>query len=110
MISHTHSESSHSRNGDNANYIVEDKKDFLYYFYILLRNWYWLVLGLIAGASLFYYQMRYSVKQYKITGSVLIEDPSEKSVSKEAITREFGLEKGGSRMWKTGLRYWVPLK
>ena len=73
-------------------------KDFKYYYSIMLNRWYWLALGLIAGLALFYFSIRYSTKQYKISGSVLIENTEEKSVSKEALTRELGFDKGESNM------------
>lgn len=70
---------------------VSESKDFRYYYSILLNRWYWLALGLIIGSSLFYVNIRYAKNQYKIAGSVLIEDPEKQSLSKEAISEQFGI-------------------
>lgn len=70
---------------------VSESKDFRYYYSILLNRWYWLALGLIVGLSLFYVNIRYAKNQYKIAGSVMIEDPDKQSLSKEAISEQFGI-------------------
>jgi tyrosine-protein kinase Etk/Wzc len=63
----------------------KETKDLMYYYSMLLNNWYWLALGLVIGLSLFYFNLRYSTTVYKIAGSVLIEDTNEKSLSKDMI-------------------------
>ena len=70
---------------------ISESKDFRYYYSILLNRWYWLALGSIVGFSLFYVNIRYAKNQYKISGSVLIEDPDKQSLSKEAISEQFGI-------------------
>ncbi len=85
-------------NKPKLNHIESSSKDFLYYYSLLLNNWYWLALGLIIGVSLFYFNIRYSKNLYKISGSVLIEDTEQNSVSKEAITKELGFGQGESNM------------
>jgi tyrosine-protein kinase Etk/Wzc len=79
-------------------HIESSAKDFLYYYSLLLNNWYWLALGLTIGLSLFYYNIRYSKNVYKISGSVLIEDSGKNSVSKEAIIKEMGFDQEESNM------------
>jgi tyrosine-protein kinase Etk/Wzc len=68
-------------------------KDMLYYYSILLNHWYLLVLGLMLGSGLFYAKMRYTKNLYKISGSVLIEDTNQKTVTNEAITQKLGFDK-----------------
>ena len=77
---------------------IGSSKDMLYYYSILLNKWYLLVLGLILGAGLFYAKMRYTKNLYKISGSVLIEDTNQKTVTNEAITQKLGFDKEISNM------------
>jgi tyrosine-protein kinase Etk/Wzc len=70
----------------------KDTKDFMYYYALLLNNWYWLVLGLIVGVSLFYVNLRYSITLYKVSGSILIEDTQGKSLSKEIVAMGAGAD------------------
>ena len=90
MIDHTLKLMDGTQNGTKMRHVESRTKDFLYYYSMLLNNWYWLALGLIIGVSLFYFKLRYSQNVYKIGGSVLIEDAQKGSVSKEAITKQFG--------------------
>ena len=100
MIDHT----SPSRSSENVHNKPQVKnmesssKDFKYYYSLFLNNWYWLALGLSIGVSLFYFNIRYSKNVYKVAGSVLIEEADNNSVSKEAITKEFGFGKEESNM------------
>ena len=75
-----------------------ESKDFLYYYSILLNKWYLLVLGLLIGVSFFYLNVRYAKNQYKISGSVLIEDTEKQSLTQEAISKQFGFDKEASNM------------
>jgi tyrosine-protein kinase Etk/Wzc len=70
----------------------KDTKDFMYYYALLLNNWYWLVLGLIVGVSSFYVNLRYSITLYKVSGSILIEDTQGKSLSKEIVAMGAGAD------------------
>jgi tyrosine-protein kinase Etk/Wzc len=70
----------------------KDTKDFMYYYILLLNNWYWLVLGLIVGVSSFYVNLRYSITLYKVSGSILIEDTQGKSLSKEIVAMGAGAD------------------
>lgn len=100
MIDHTVSTKAAENppNKPQMKHLESSSKDYLYYYSLLLNNWYWLALGLIIGVSLFYFNIRYSKNVYKISGSVLIEDEDKSSVSKEAITKEFGFGQGESNM------------
>ncbi len=100
MIDHTASTrvAENPHNKPQIKHIESSSKDFIYYYSLLLNNWYWLALGLIIGVSLFYFNIRYSKNVYKISGSVLIEDTEQNSVSKEAITKELGFSHGESNM------------
>ena len=98
MIDHTLKLMDGTQNGTKMRHVESRTKDFLYYYSMLLNNWYWLALGLIIGVSLFYFKLRYSQNVYKIGGSVLIEDAQKGSVSKEAITKQFGFEQNESSM------------
>jgi tyrosine-protein kinase Etk/Wzc len=77
---------------------ASESKDFRYYYSILLNKWYWLALGLIIGLSVFYVNIRYAKNHYKVSGSILIEDTEKQSLSKEAISQEFGLGNGTTNM------------
>ena len=77
-------------------YARNDSKDLLYYYSIVLNNWYWIALGLLAGALAFYIHLRYSKTTYSVGGSVLIEDTEQRSVSREAMLELNGLEKEAS--------------
>ena len=77
-------------------YARNDSKDLLYYYSIVLNNWYWIALGLLAGAVAFYVHLRYSKTTYSVGGSVLIEDTEQRSVSREAMLELNGIEKEAS--------------
>ena len=100
MIDHTGATKSAENipNKSRIKHLENSSKDFLYYYSLLLNNWYWLAIGLAIGVSLFYFNIRYSKNVYRITGSVLIEDAGKNSVSKEAITKELGFGKEESNM------------
>jgi tyrosine-protein kinase Etk/Wzc len=68
-------------------------KDLLYYYSVLLNNWYLIALGLLIGAGLFFTKLRYTKNVYRISGSVLIEDMNQKTVTNEAITAKLGFDK-----------------
>jgi tyrosine-protein kinase Etk/Wzc len=89
------SSNSYSSNGASAasSSFPEDVKDVKYYFSLFLTKWYWLLLGLIAAGALCAVHLRYAQKQYKIAGSVLVEDFSQKEMSKDNLAQEFGYEK-----------------
>jgi tyrosine-protein kinase Etk/Wzc len=75
-----------------------DTKDLMYYYSMVLNHWYWLALGLLVGVSLLYFNLRYSTILYKISGSVLIEDTEEKSLSKERIAMTAAVDKTEATM------------
>ena len=98
MVDHTTHAIESTQSKPQVRHRESHTKDFLYYYSILLNNWYWLVLGLAVGVSLFYFKMRYSQNVYRIAGSVLIEDTEKSSISKEAITKELGFSKDEANM------------
>ena len=99
MIDYTaHDDDAPKSNGQRVKTATSESKDFRYYYSILLNKWYWLAIGLVMGLTAYYVSMRYATNQYKISGSVLIEDVEQKNVSKEAITRELGFDKNESNV------------
>ncbi len=97
MIGNSQQGSEYSLNNSPIHHKGESK-DFLYYYSILLNHWYLLLLGLIIGLSLFFLNIRYAKNQYKISGSVLIEDTEKQSLSQEAISKQFGFDKEAGNM------------
>lgn len=75
-----------------------ETKDLMYYYALMLNQWYWLALGLCVGVLMFYFNLRYSVPRYKISGSVLIEDTNEKSLSKEMVAMGVAVDKTDASM------------
>lgn len=73
-------------------------KDLRYYYFIIINKWYLLALGALIGASIFYVKMRYSKNLYRISGSVLIEDTNQKTVTNDVITEKLGFDKEISNM------------
>lgn len=68
-------------------------KDMMYYYSLALNKWYLFVIGLIIGGGLFYTKMRYTKNIYKVSGSVMIEDINQKTVTNEVITQKLGFDK-----------------
>lgn len=68
-------------------------KDLLYYYSLLLNNWYLLVLGLMVAAGLYFVKMRYTKPVYRVAGSVMIEDLNQKTVTNDVITEKLGFTK-----------------
>ncbi len=66
--------------------------DIKYFFFLFLRNWYWLVLGLMIGYSIAWVKLRYATNIYQVGGSILLEDNAKSSISEEIITEKLGLE------------------
>lgn len=89
-------ESPQHRRRANKGYAKNDSKDMAYYYSIVLNNWYWVALGLVAGLMAFYVHLRYSKTTYNVAGSILIEDLEEKSISREAILDLKGDKEGAS--------------
>jgi tyrosine-protein kinase Etk/Wzc len=73
-------------------------KDLMYYYSLVINRWYWLALGLLVGLSLFYLDMRYAKNVYRMGGAILIEDPSENALSKDALAQQFGFDKENVNM------------
>lgn len=66
--------------------------DIKYFFFLFLRNWYWLILGLMIGYSIAWLKLRYATNIYQVGGSILLEDNAKSSISEEIITEKLGLE------------------
>jgi tyrosine-protein kinase Etk/Wzc len=89
---------------NNSRHILDLKsskgtsKDMLYYYYIFLNKWYLLVASVIIAMIIFYFELRYTEKMYKIEGSVLIEDKTHENASKEVLVKELGFDKEDASM------------
>jgi len=66
--------------------------DLKYFFFLFLRNWYWLLLGLLIGYGIAWLNLRYATNIYQVGGSILLEDNAKSSISEEIITEKLGLE------------------
>ncbi|WP_353480741.1 polysaccharide biosynthesis tyrosine autokinase [Haliscomenobacter sp.] len=66
--------------------------DLKYFFFLFLRNWYWLLLGLMIGYGIAWLNLRYATNIYQVGGSILLEDNAKSSISEEIITEKLGLE------------------
>ena len=66
--------------------------DLKYFFFLFLRNWYWLVLGLMIGYSIAWLKLRYATNIYQVGGSILLENNAKSSISEEIITEKLGLQ------------------
>lgn len=66
--------------------------DIKYFFFLFLRNWYWLLLGLMIGYSIAWVKLRYATNIYQVGGSILLEDNAKSNISEEIITEKLGLE------------------
>jgi len=51
-----------------------DDIDLSKYFFLFLENWYWFVLSVIICAGLAYLLNRYTIREYRVTATLLIED------------------------------------
>ncbi len=67
--------------------------DIQYYLYLFLRRWYWLALGLAAGLTLAWIQLRYATTIYQVSGTVLIAEQEQSSISQEQIIEELGFSR-----------------
>lgn len=51
-----------------------DDIDMRKYLFLFLENWYWFTLTIVLGLGLAYFVNRYSIKEYKVNATLLIED------------------------------------
>ncbi|MEM1220717.1 MAG: hypothetical protein AAGH79_17485, partial [Bacteroidota bacterium] len=61
-----------------------------YYLYLFIRRWYWLVLGLAVGLTFAWINLRYATTIYQVSGTVLISQQEQSSISQEQIIEELG--------------------
>lgn len=66
--------------------------DLKYFFFLFLRNWYWLLLGLMVGYGIAWLNLRYATNIYQVGVSILLEDNAKNNISEEIITEKLGLE------------------
>lgn len=66
--------------------------DVKYFFFLFIRNWYWLALGLMVGYSIAWVKLRYATNIYQVGGSILLEANAKSSISEEIISEKLGLE------------------
>lgn len=53
---------------------TEEGIDFAQYFFLFLRNWYWLVLGLAVGYGIAWAILRYSTTIYNVSATALLNE------------------------------------
>lgn len=61
-----------------------------------MRNWYWPVLGLAIGFAVARVKLRYATTIYQVSGSVLLNDQTQRSLTEEAITAQLGFDQTSS--------------
>lgn len=73
-----------------SNNLEEEGIDLGRYFFLFLRNWYWLFLGGVIGIFIAWVQLRYVTTYYKVNGKVLILNEDQRSISEESIIEDLG--------------------
>ncbi len=68
----------------------EEGVDFKQVLFLLLGNWWWLIIGLGIGLTIAWLQLRYDTEIYSVSGTVLINDEEQQSFSETALLEEFG--------------------
>jgi capsular exopolysaccharide synthesis family protein len=82
----------YNHSGGTPTPIGNKELDIKYFFFLFLRNWYWLLLGLMIGYSIAWVKLRYATNIYQVGGSILLEDNAKSNISEEIITEKLGLE------------------
>jgi len=80
-----------------AGNVPEEMLDLKKLLFRFLRNWYWLLLGLIIGLSIAYTYLRYSTTIYNVSSTIFITGKSQGGFSQEKIIAELGGDPGMSR-------------
>jgi tyrosine-protein kinase Etk/Wzc len=70
----------------------KDSFDFKEYAYLLLANWYWILIGLVIAIALAWANLRYATTIYEVSGTVLIGDNKKGGLTETAILTELGYE------------------
>ena len=58
-----------------------DDVDIKRYLFLFLENWYWFVLTILLGLGTAYLVNRYTIKEYKVNATLLIEDQTNQTGS-----------------------------
>jgi tyrosine-protein kinase Etk/Wzc len=58
-----------------------DDVDLMRYIFLFLENWYWLLLSVIVGVIAAYLVNKYTIKEYKVSATLLIEDQTNQTGS-----------------------------
>lgn len=77
--------------------LPEESMDLKKLLFRFLRNWYWLLLGLAAGFTVAYLQLRYSTTIYNVTSTVFISGKEKGGFSQEKLIAELDGSAGMSR-------------
>lgn len=57
----------------------EDSLDLKKYFFLILANWYWFVISLFVGLAVAYLVNRYTMPNYRVSGSLMLNEGSPRS-------------------------------
>jgi tyrosine-protein kinase Etk/Wzc len=71
----------------------EEDIDLLKYWFLFLRNWYWLLFGLVLGLSASFFYIRYATPMYAVSGKVMLNEKEESSVS---VLEQLGLKESAN--------------
>jgi capsular exopolysaccharide synthesis family protein len=63
------------------NEIPEEEVNLAQYFFLFLRNWYWLVLGLALGFTVAYILLRYSIPVYQVSATALLNEKDQRNAA-----------------------------
>ncbi len=69
-----------------------DKFNLRTLFFLFLRNWYWLAIGLALGLFGAWVHLRYATTIYEVKGSVLINEDAQQPISEQIIARDLGFQ------------------
>jgi tyrosine-protein kinase Etk/Wzc len=59
----------------------QDDIDFKRYLFLIIENWYWFILSVMLGVAAAYLVNRYTIKEYKVSATLLIESQSNQTNS-----------------------------
>jgi capsular exopolysaccharide synthesis family protein len=71
--------------------------NFTKYFFLILSNWYWIILSLIVALTVAYLVNRYSQPQYTVTTTLLISDQPSSMTGIESLIEELSIFRRRSR-------------
>ena len=79
-----------------VNNVEEEGIDIMKYVFLFLRNWYWILLGLLIGGGIAWLQVRYATTIYQVSGKVLIAEEESRSISEEVIIQDLGFSQSSN--------------